>query len=198
MLLGLTGGIATGKTTFRHLLTALHPWEVFDADACVHDLLDHDPQVSAAIEGAFGPEARAPSGRPDKSFLRDRIYAHPQERKKLESILHPLVRAQWQRRAETCRAENRDLLADIPLLFETGAQAHFDAVILVASSPDTQRARLRSRGVEGGLAERMLASQWPIGEKIGLATRVVWNDGNLGALQRQAAHLAAALFPSTA
>lgn len=198
MLLGLTGGIATGKTTFRQLLTTLRPLEVFDADACVHALLDDDPEVATAIGAAFGRRAIPSPGPPDKAFLRDRIYADPDARRQLESILHPRVRARWQKQAESCRAAHRDFLADIPLLYETGAQDHFDAVILVASSPDIQRTRLQRRGVDAGLAERMLASQWPIGEKVRLATHVVWNDGDLGALQRQAAHLTAALWPSTA
>jgi dephospho-CoA kinase len=196
MLLGLTGGIATGKTTFRHCLVEAHTFDVFDADACVHELLDGDRSVITSIVDAFGSAALTPAGLADKAFLRTRIYSEPAARRTLEEILHPRVRQRWQELAAISRDQGRDFLADIPLLFETGAQEAFDAVVMVAASPATQQARLRGRGQDADLIERMLASQWSIDEKMRLADHVIWNDGAPEALRRQAADLLATLFPS--
>jgi dephospho-CoA kinase len=196
MLLGLTGGIATGKTTFRHCLVEAHTFDVFDADACVHELLDGDRAVITSIADAFGSAALTPAGQPDKTFLRNRIYHDPPARRTLEGILHPRVRQRWQRQGAKARDQGRDFLADIPLLFETGAQEAFDAVVMVAASPTTQQARLHGRGQDADLIERMLATQWSIGEKVRLADHVIWNDGAPEALRRQAADLLATLFPS--
>jgi dephospho-CoA kinase len=196
MLLGLTGGIATGKTTFRRRLVEAHAFNTFDADACVHELLDGDHAVIASIAEAFGSAALTPAGQPDKAFLRTRIYHDPTARRTLEGILHPCVRQHWQRLGADAREQGRDFLADIPLLFETGAQEAFDTVVMVAASPATQQARLRARGADADLIERMLASQWSIEEKVRLADHVIWNDGSLEALRRQAADLLATLFPS--
>jgi dephospho-CoA kinase len=196
MLLGLTGGIATGKTTFRLRLAEAHAFDVFDADACVHELLDGNPAVIASIADAFGSAALRPDGRPDKTFLRTLIYHDPDARRTLEGILHPRVRQRWQVLGAQARDQGRDFLADIPLLFETGAQEAFDTVVMVAASPATQQARLLARGRDAGLIERMLASQWSIEEKVRLADHVIWNDGGPEALRRQAAELLATLFPS--
>jgi dephospho-CoA kinase len=114
----------------------------------------------------------------------------------LESILHPVVRAKWQGLADDCRANGRCLLADIPLLFETGAAPAFDATIVVAASPQVQQQRLVSRGLEQEMIDAMLASQWPIGQKVTLADHVIWNDGSTAELERQCALLLEALFPT--
>jgi len=196
MLLGLTGGIATGKTTFRRCLVEAHAFDVFDADACVHALLEGDHAVIASIADAFGPAAFTPAGRPDKTFLRNRIYSDSAARRTLEGILHPRVRQRWHELGAQACEQGHDFLADIPLLFETGAQEAFDAVVVVAASPATQQDRLRARGVNAALMERMLASQWTIEEKVRLADHVIWNDGSPEALRRQAADLLATLFPS--
>jgi dephospho-CoA kinase len=113
----------------------------------------------------------------------------------LESILHPVVRARWQGLADDCRAHGRSFLADIPLLFETGAASAFDAAIVVSASPQVQRQRLVSRGLEQEMIDAMLASQWPIRQKIGLANHVIWNDGSLAELERQCVLLLDSLFP---
>ena len=93
-----------------------------------------------------------------------------------------------------CRANGRDFIADIPLLFETAAESHFDATIAVGSSPGVQQARMLARGIDSGTADAMLASQWPVAEKIALASFAVWNDGSTDALETQAVGLIASLF----
>ena len=89
--------------------------------------------------------------------------------------------------------EKRHLLVDIPLLFETGAEPHFDITVTVACSPDIQQARLVARGLDAGLAKRILLTQMPVPEKIVRSGHVVWNDGKLAPLKDQAECFAARL-----
>lgn len=186
MLIALTGGIATGKTTFRRLLVDRHPFEIFDADTCVHELLSSDAGIIAAVTAAFGHRVLSSEGQVNRQALRPLVFADADARRRLEAILHPAVRQRWQGRLDACRESGRDFLADIPLLFETSGEGHFEASVLVAASGVVQRERLGARGLDSGLVEQMLASQWPMVEKLGRASSVVWNDGTLGALARQA------------
>jgi len=186
MLIALTGGIATGKTTFRNLLGERFALEVFDADACVHSLLSSNPEIVSAIAETFGDGVISEGGQVDRPALRPLVFADPEARRRLEAILHPAVRSRWQAQLEACRVSGRDFLADIPLLFETSGQDYFDATVVVAASAATQRERLAARGLGLETAEAMLASQWPMLEKISRATAVVWNDGTLRALAHQA------------
>ena len=194
MLLALTGGVATGKSTFRRLLEERHTFEVFDADACVHDLLASDRAIIACVAREFGESALDSSGAVDRAVLRQIVFADREARQKLEAILHPAVRARWQEMLSSRQAASKDFLADIPLLYETSAEGYFDAVAVVAASPKIQRERLAARGLDSGTVDAMLASQLPIGDKVGCATTVVWNDGTLGALARQADLLLERLF----
>jgi dephospho-CoA kinase len=194
MLLALTGGAATGKSTFRRLLAERHRFEVFDADACVHELLASDQKIVAAVAHEFGEGALDASGAADRAALRRIVFADRQARQRLEAIVHPAVRTRWQQLLSSCHARECDFLADIPLLYETSAEGCFDAVTVVAASPAAQRGRLVARGLDSGTIEAMLASQLPIGEKVSRATSVVWNDGTLGALARQADLLLERLF----
>jgi dephospho-CoA kinase len=192
MLLGITGGIATGKSTIARLLHERANLTAFDADACVHELLATDHEVISAIRLEFSlPETPI-----DRAALRQIVFLDPEARRRLESILHPVVRAKWQGLADDCRANGRCLLADIPLLFETGATPAFDATIVVAASPQVQQQRLVSRGLEQEMIDAMLASQWPIRQKITLANHVIWNDGSVAELERQCVLLLDALFPT--
>lgn len=186
MLLALTGGIATGKSTFRDILARRHPFEVFDADACVHDLLANEKNVIQAVVRRFGREVLGPDGPIDRPTLRALVFNDPLARRDLEQILHPLVRQRWQTQRARCAADRRDFLADIPLLYETATEGPFDTSLVVAASPVTQRARLAARGLDAATREAMLASQLPLSEKIGRASIVVWNDGTPAALDRQA------------
>lgn len=197
MNLALTGGIATGKSTFGHLLRERLDAVWFDADACVHDLLDHDAAIQRAVADAFGPEVREPGGRIRRDVLRDMVFADAGARRRLEAILHPEVRRRWEALARETRDAGRHFVADIPLLYETGAETTFDLVVVVACSPDVQVARLmRDRGIAPATAQAMLASQQPISEKVGKAHRVVWNDGSPAQLATQADLLAATLSAS--
>ncbi|MBU3665677.1 MAG: dephospho-CoA kinase [Chthoniobacterales bacterium] len=190
MILAVTGGIASGKSAFSHALAAIQPFVCFDADAFVHELLSLNQSVISEIRAAFGDRALAPDGTIDRHALRSRVFADVEARKRLETIIHPRVHRRWQQLRSECLAEGRDFLADIPLLFEVGAQECFDASVVVGASPSVQLERLSGRGLTREQAQAMIASQWPLADKLALATVVVWNDGCHPRLEHQAALLA--------
>ena len=192
--IGITGGIATGKSSFseslRRKLPALH----FDADRCAHDLLAHDAGVQSALRAAFGDESFDAQGKPDRVRLREIVFGDPLKRQKLEQILHPAIRASWIAQARQAAQGHRWFCADIPLLYETDAQPHFAAVIVIACSPATQRARLlERRHLPADTADKIMAAQLALTTKIAFADYVVWNDSAMSSLDRQARLLAGAL-----
>ncbi len=195
MLIGLTGGIASGKSTFGRILLESTDFVHFDADSYVHELLATDQGIVAAIQEEFS----LPAGQAlERGVLREIAFANPSQRARLEAILHPAVRQRWQAQAEHCRASGRHFLADIPLLFETGSAGAFDATVVVAAHVSTQRSRLAERGLKPPMIEAMLASQWPIGQKVNQADYVIWNDGSEAELRRQASLLLEQILPRAA
>jgi len=194
---GITGGVATGKSSFvRALLTHLAV-ELFDADRCVHELLAGDPRLLAEIEAAFGTRALQPSGSLDRAALREIVFRDPSARSRLEALIHPRVRARWQPLAASARSSGALHLFDIPLLYETGIEREFDRVLVVACSPQTQRVRLRdNRSLAPGVIEGMIAAQSDLQAKVARADHVIWNDGSPAALEAQAALFAAYLRES--
>lgn len=192
-VLGLTGGIATGKSTFAPLLLNRFPeMGHFDSDGCVHELLAGDDFISGQILKAFGSEAFGEDGRPNRKKLRDIVFSDECRRKTLESIIHPAVRGCWTAEALTAKRNNSWLLVDIPLLYETGVQSEFDRVVVVACSQETQVNRLIvERGLALDLAARIITAQLNIGAKTQLADHVIWNDSTVSNLNGQSELLAA-------
>jgi dephospho-CoA kinase len=189
--IGLTGGIAVGKSTFARLLLRELPMQSFDSDRCVHDLLAGDVSVRDAIVAAFGRGVLDAAGWPDRVQLRTIVFDHEERRKTLEGILHPMVRARWTERVEEARKTKACVLVDIPLLYETGAQDGLDRVIVVACSRKTQLRRLTSeRGLAPELAARMIAAQLDLSAKIQQADHVIWNDSTVSNLDGQSRLLA--------
>ncbi len=166
---------------------------VFDADRCARELTESDPVIIEAIRAHFGPGIFDANGVLQRAALRAIVFAEPARRKELEAILHPAIRRAWLELARTTRARPGDpwLAVDIPLLFETSAEPHFDKIVVVACSSQTQRRRLMdTRRYTPALAEGMIAAQLPLAAKIDRADFAVWNDGAPGALADQARLLA--------
>ena len=190
-VLGVTGGIATGKSSFTGLLLRHLPAELFDADQAAHDLLADDRAIHLAVVETFGAAICDAAGRPDRAKLRALVFADEAKRRQLERILHPAIRARWIARATETGRTGGWFVVDIPLLFETQAEASFDRIIVVACSPRTQRRRLaEQRGLSAGLAEKIITAQLDLATKINHAHHVIWNDSTLPCLERQSRLLA--------
>lgn len=186
-VLGVTGGIATGKSSFTGLLLRHFSAELFDADQCAHDLLANDDAIREAVVEAFGAAVCDTDGKPDRAKLRSLVFHNETNRRRLEHILHPAIRDRWTGRAGRIAREGGWFVVDIPLLFETHAEARFDRIVVVACSPATQRRRLaEKRGLNDGLAEKIITSQLDLATKINQAHHVIWNDSTLPCLERQA------------
>jgi dephospho-CoA kinase len=170
---------------------------VLDSDAIARRLTTSDPDILKAIREQFGPAVFDPAGALLRPALRAIVFADPAKRKALEAILHPAIRREWLGVAQSVRQEGGDqwLAVDIPLLFETSAETHFDTVIAVACSPAVQRRRLTDdRHLPPALADSMIASQLPLSVKVQRADYAIWNDGLPEALEVQAHLLSLHLF----
>lgn len=190
-VLGITGGIATGKTTFTRRLVKVLNGEVFDADASARELLQNNEAVIAAVVAAFGEGVVDETGQISRPRLREIVFQDPAKRKALEAIIHPAVREEWKRKAGQLESSPTWFLVDHPLLYETGADQVLKQVVVVACSASTQRSRLlKERGLPPHVADGILSAQWPLGEKIKRADFLVWSDTPLAQLDVQATQLA--------
>ena len=154
IVLGLTGGIAMGKSTASAIFRSFAV-PVFDADAAVHALLARGGVAVAAVAAAF-PGCRDATGGIDRAALGRRVFGQPDALARLEAILHPRVRAEEARFLARCRAAGERLVVlDIPLLLETGGERRVDAVAVVSAPAFLQAQRVLRR--PGMTAERLLA-----------------------------------------
>lgn len=189
-VIGVTGGIGSGKSTFSKMLAAHLGARLFDADSAARELLESDPAVRERITTELFAEAYSPDGKPDRAAIRRLVFHDPAAKTRLESILHPRIRERWTQLAAECRQDDTPLVVEIPLLFETGAERFFDRIVAVACSHETQLARTAARGLPRDEAEAIIRSQLPLERKTSLAHFVVWNDGSHANLENQASELA--------
>jgi dephospho-CoA kinase len=189
--LALTGGIATGKSSFAEIFRESEPGTVFfDSDRCVHELLTR-PVVARMITESLGEDLADSEERLDKGRLRERVFHDQESRRTLEGILHPLVREECLLARQRALADPavRFFLMDVPLLYESGFPVSRDLEIVVACGPATQRQRLLARShFAPELADRIIAAQLPVQEKAARAGVVIWNGGPREALYRQTTH----------
>lgn len=200
LVVGLTGGIATGKSTVARMLEARGA-AVLDADALVHELHAPGTEVYRAILDAFGPDILAPDGTLDRQKLGARIFADPEARRRLEAIVHPALTAEIRRRVEALRREGRTLLCvvEAALLVEGGRRGIVDRVVVVTAPEAKQVARLRAKtGLGEAEAWRRVHAQLPSAAKARRADHVVVNDGDLAGLARRVAALADVLLGEAA
>src|SRR6266571_6744569 len=178
-VIGITGGISTGKSTLCACLCEIVPSaKFFDADHAAHQLVDFDPEVKKEIRHEFGNAIFSADQGLNREKLRHIVFGNAAKRRALEQILHPRIRRQWSTEAETHRNSPDFFFADIPLLYETGGETLCDRVVVVACSPDIQLASvMRRMEVERAPAEAMIKSQMSLDKKIRRAEHVVWNNG---------------------
>jgi dephospho-CoA kinase len=177
-LIGLTGGVACGKTTVSNQLEKLG-FPVIDADLIARDLLSKDVQIGAKVEKEFGTK--------DRAQLRQLIFNDLDKRVILERILHPRVGDEIQNRVSDLTHSKKPpkaVILSVPLLFESNWERLVDFTIAVISKKDAQLSRLQKRDEIGtDLAKKMVAAQLPNTEKAKRATFVIENDGSLADLE---------------
>lgn len=195
LLVGLTGGIGSGKTEVSRRLAALGA-VVVDADAIAREVVEPGKPGLDAVVAAFGPTVLADGptvladggGRGlDRDRLAALVFADPDARARLNAIVHPLVRARTAELiAEAAAADPHAVVVnDVPLLVETGLATAglYDAIVVVAADPATQRRRLvEQRGMAPADADARIAAQASLADKLAVADYVVHNDGDLAAL----------------
>ncbi len=180
---GLTGGIASGKSTVAEELAARGAL-VIDADRLAREVVEPGTPGFDAVVAHFGPEVLA-GDRLDRAALGRRVFADPDARRALEQIVHPLVRA---RAAETEAAapSGAVVVHVIPLLVETGQASAFDLTVVVDLEPGTQLRRLRERnGLSAEEARARVDAQASRAERLAAADRVLDNEGSVHELRRQ-------------
>jgi len=189
LVLGLTGGIATGKSTVAEILRELGAI-VFSADLIAHETIAPDGPAYEVVLQAFGPEIRAPDGTIDRGKLGERVFRDPQARLRLESIIHPIVIERLLHEVKQLREDpgKREavVVLEVPLLFEAKLEWMADKILLVAAEQDIQIRRLtRIRGLSVEEAERRIAAQMPITEKKARADWIIENGGSPEETRRQ-------------
>ncbi|HLY96533.1 MAG: dephospho-CoA kinase [Sideroxydans sp.] len=184
-LVGLTGGIGSGKSTVAGMFAA-HGVRIVDTDLISHQLTQAGGEAIPAIRDAFGARLIDPTGALDRSKMRELVFATPSEKKRLEAILHPLIFEQTQRQATSATRAPYTLIV-VPLLFESGRYAGWlHRVITVDCPEDVQIARTMRRGNLDETAVRaIMAQQLSRSERLRLADEVIHNDGDLPGLQNQ-------------
>lgn len=189
---GLTGGIGSGKSEVSRRLVARGA-VLIDADLLAREVVEPGTPGLAAIVEAFGREVLLADGALDREAL-DRealgriVFADPEQRKRLNAIVHPLVGAATTARFEAALAADPAAIVvhDVPLLVESGLGRAYDAVVVVAARPETQLHRLVAlRGMTEADARARMAAQASLEDRLAVATHVIWNDVALDELDAQ-------------
>ena len=185
--IGLTGGIASGKSALEKAFAA-HGIVVADADLLAREVVAPGEPALAAVVERFGRDMLQADGQLDRAALRVRVFGDPDQRRALEAILHPAIRARLE---AICRAAPGPYaIATVPLLTEGGGRAAYPWLhrILVVDTPAAvQKARLMQRdGIDATLADQMMAAQASRAERLALADDIVVNDGDIHHLQHAA------------
>lgn len=189
-VIGLTGGIASGKSTVSAMLRDLGA-VIIDADQIVRDLQRPGGEAFDEIVSAFGREVLSQDGTLDRGALGTRIFADPPARRRLNAIIHPRVRARIRhevRRLQEILPREAVIILDVPLLLDTAPRDTFamEGVIVVAADEATQIERLRQRTpMSVQEARNRLQAQRPLREKVAEADWVIQNTGSLEETRRQ-------------
>jgi dephospho-CoA kinase len=180
LLVGLTGGIASGKTTVSRQLAALG-CHVIDADLLAREVVAPGEPAWQAVVEAFGREVLRPDGTLDRGRLGQLVFADPARRRQLEAITHPAIQARRRACLEALEARGFAglVIQDAALLIEVGGAAHVDRLVVVYATPGAQIERLMRRdGLDREEAGRRIASQMPLEAKVRLAHYVIDSSGS--------------------
>ncbi len=193
---GLTGGIASGKSTVDDLFAALGV-TIIDTDVIAREVVAPGSPLLAKIAEHFGSDMIAADGGLDRRALRQRVFADPAERQWLEQLTHPEIRRLTDERSVS--APGTYSIVAIPLLVETGGKDRFDRVLVVDCEPELQLKRLQARdGSTRAQAEAALAAQVSRAARLAVADDVIHNDGDIARLRDQVEKLHRAYVAASA
>ncbi len=184
---GLTGNIASGKSTVARLLAEHHSVPVIDADQVARAVVEPGTPGLAAIEARFGPGVIDADGRLDRDALGAIIRADADARRELEALTHPAIYAAIDAWLQQQRGAGATIaVVEAALIVETGQQDRYDRLLVVSCSPERQIQRVMARnGIPRADAEAWLGTQLPAAAKERVADRVIRNDGDLADLERE-------------
>lgn len=183
LLVGLTGGIGSGKSTVAHLLEERGA-VVFDADVIAREVVEPGTPGHHAVVERFGANVLAPGGELDRDALASIVFADPAARRDLEAIVHPEVRRLFAEGSEAYQDTERVVVFSAPLLVETGMYTAFDVLIVLSTRVETQVERLmRGRGMSEDAVLARIAAQAPMEAKAEVADVLLPNEGDLDELR---------------
>jgi len=185
LLVGLTGGIGSGKSTVARMLETRGA-VVFDADVLAHEAIAPGTPGHDAVVERFGPTILAPGGDVDREALAARVFVDAAARRDLEAIVHPEVRRMFSEAAERFQGTDAVVVFGAPLLVETGMHTAFDVLIVVAATTDMQIDRLlRDRAMSEAQVRARIGAQLPLADKAAVADILIDNEGTLDELEGQ-------------
>jgi dephospho-CoA kinase len=195
LLVGLTGGIATGKSTVSEILRHLGA-VVLDADVLAREVVEPGQPALAAIVREFGPEVLTPEGRLDRKKVAGIVFTAPERRKTLEAITHPAIRDRFLAHLADLEAQGFEGLVfwDAPVMIEAGGHKAVDRLVVVVTDAATQLERAVGRDGDRADIERRIANQMPLAEKAALADYVIDNSGDRAATEARTREIHAALM----
>jgi dephospho-CoA kinase len=179
LLVGLTGGIATGKSTVSDALRQLG-CVIIDADVLAREVVGPGEPAHADVVREFGPGVLRPDGALDRKKLGAIVFADPDRRQRLEALTHPRIRERFERRLQELDERGFDgiVVFDAPVMIESGNEKNMDRLVVVVADAATQRARALVRDGDRQDLERRIASQMPLADKARLADYVIDNSGD--------------------
>lgn len=197
---GLTGGIATGKTTVGQMFVELG-CHLIDSDQITHKLFEPGQEVHAAVVRAFGPAIVAADGTIDRKILGDIVFKDSTARAKLNILVHPaIIRRQQEFLSEVAQKDPLGIgMVSAALMVEIGTYKNYDRVVVVSCQPDEQRKRLKARsGLSHEQIEARILAQMPMEEKVKYGDFVIDTSGDLAATRRQVEQVNSKLRESAA
>jgi dephospho-CoA kinase len=198
-VVGLTGGIASGKSTVAKMFVELGV-PVVDADVVAREVVMPGSEGLREVVAAFGEDVLLADGSLDRPKLGQRVFGDPAARAKLNAITHPRIAALSAKKVADLAARGASyVIYEAPLLVENGLHHGMAATVVVAATEETQLARMGARdGFDPEVARSRIAAQLPLEKKLAVADHVIWNDGDLPALRARVAEVHGALMESLA
>ena len=182
-LVGLTGGIGSGKSTVAERLVE-HGAELIDADQIAREVVEPGKPAWKKIVEHFGEGVLDDEGFIDRAALGAIVFGDDKKRALLNELTHPPIVNTIATQLEVLQAFDGVVVIDVPLLVESGVDRGYEAVVVVAAKPDTQLQRLvELRGMDRSEAQARIDAQSPLEDKLAIATHVIWNEGTLNELQ---------------